>query len=126
MKKSEKNEILKWAATKSDAQLEKEYYDGVYDSLGTLVDGMIELGYDLVDIQERREYEKFLREKSDLIGWVCEQRGIELWKEKMRNKCNDCIYYHEENNICQSKKCATAHEGYVTFVDRLFCKLYKK
>lgn len=50
MKKSEKNEILKWAATKSDAQLEKEYYDGVYDSIGTLVDGMIELGYDLVDI----------------------------------------------------------------------------
>lgn len=82
MKKSEKNEILKWAATKSDAQLEKEYHDGVYDSLGTLVDGMIELGYDLVDIKERKEYEKFLREKSDLIGWICEQRGIELWKEK--------------------------------------------
>nr|WP_142411451.1 hypothetical protein [Clostridium sp. Marseille-P7770] len=80
MKKSEKNEILKWAATKSDARLEKEYYDGVYDSLGTLVDGMIELGYDLADIQERREYEKFLREKNGLIGWICEQRGIELWK----------------------------------------------
>ena len=83
MKKSEKNEILQWAATKSDAQLEKKYYDGVYDSLGTLVDGMIELGYDLVDIQERREYEKFLREKSDLIGWICGQRGIELWKDKI-------------------------------------------
>lgn len=82
MKKSEKNEILKWAATKSDAQLEKEYYNGVYDSLGSQVDDMIELGYDFVDIQERREYEKFLREKSDLIGWICGQRGIELWKEK--------------------------------------------
>lgn len=81
MKKSEKNEILKWAATKSDVQLEKEYYDGVYDSLETLFDGMIELGYDLVDIKERKEYEKFLREKSDLIGWICEQRGIELWKD---------------------------------------------
>ena len=42
---------------------------------------MIELGYDLVDIKERKEYEKFLREKSDLIGWICEQRGIELWKD---------------------------------------------
>ena len=82
MKKSEKNEILKWAATKSDAQLEEEYYNGVYDSLETLVDGMIELGYDLVDIKERKEYEKFLREKSDLIGWICEQRGIELWKDR--------------------------------------------
>lgn len=81
MKKSEKNEILQWAATKSDVQLEKEYYDGVYDSLGTLVEGMIELGYDLVDIKERKEYEKFLREKSDLIGWICEQRGIRLWKD---------------------------------------------
>ena len=81
MKKSEKNEILQWAATKSDVQLEKEYYDRVYDSLGTLVEGMIELGYDLVDIKERKEYEKFLREKSDLIGWICEQRGIRLWKD---------------------------------------------
>lgn len=44
----------------------------------------------------------------------------------MRNKCNDCAYYHKKNNTCQSKKCATAHEGYVTFIDRLFCKPYKK
>ena len=82
MKKSEKNEILKWAATKSDAQLEKEYYDGVFDSLGSQVDDMIELGYDVVDIQEREKYEKFLREKNDLIGWICEQRGIKLWEDK--------------------------------------------
>lgn len=81
MKKSEKNKILQWAATKSDAQLEEEYYDGVFGSLGSLVDGMIELGYDIVDIQEREKYEKFLREKNDLIGWICEQRGIELWKD---------------------------------------------
>lgn len=81
MKKSEKNEILKWAATKSDTQLEEEYYDGVFDSLGSQVDDMIELGYDFVDIQEREKYEKFLCEKNDLIGWICEQRGIELWKD---------------------------------------------
>lgn len=82
MKKSEKNEILKWAATKSDTQLEEEYYDGVFDSLGSQVNDMIELGYDFVNIQERKKYEKFLREKSDLIGWICEQRGIELWKDE--------------------------------------------
>lgn len=59
MKKSEKNEILQWAATKSDAQLEKEYYDGVFDSLGSQVDDMIELGYDFVDIQERENMRNF-------------------------------------------------------------------
>lgn len=82
MKISEKNGIIKWAATKSDAQLEEEYYSAVYDSLGSQVDDMIELDYDLVDIQERRKYEKFLGEKADLIGWICEQRGIELWKDR--------------------------------------------
>ena len=40
----------------------------------------------------------------------------------MRNPCKECIYYISENNTCQSKKCATAHEGYVTFFDRLFCE----
>lgn len=24
----------------------------------------------------------------------------------MRNPCKDCIYYHQENKTCQSKKCA--------------------
>lgn len=44
----------------------------------------------------------------------------------MMMKCETCVYYHKENNTCQSKKRATAHEGYVTLMDRLFCKPYKK
>lgn len=40
----------------------------------------------------------------------------------MKNKCEKCIYYHEENNTCQSKKCSTSGYGYVTLTDRLFCK----
>lgn len=43
----------------------------------------------------------------------------------MRNPCKECIYYHEENGTCRSKKCATGGDGYVTFWDRLFCDPYK-
>ena len=43
----------------------------------------------------------------------------------MKNPCKECEYYHPENNTCQSKKCATTGDGYVTFIDRLFCKPYK-
>ena len=43
----------------------------------------------------------------------------------MRNPCKECDYYHSENNTCQSKKCATMGNGYVTFMERLFCKPYK-
>ena len=40
----------------------------------------------------------------------------------MRNPCKECIYYRKKNNTCQSKKSATGGAGYVTLVDKLFCK----
>ena len=40
----------------------------------------------------------------------------------MRNPCKECIYYHKENNTCQSKKCTTGEPGYITVFDRLFCE----
>ena len=43
----------------------------------------------------------------------------------MRNPCKECDYYHKENNTCQSKKCCTGGSGYITWIDRLFCKPYK-
>lgn len=43
----------------------------------------------------------------------------------MRNPCKECVYYHPENNTCQSKKCATCGAGYVTLMDKLLCKPYK-
>ena len=39
----------------------------------------------------------------------------------MRNPCKDCIYFHKENNTCQSKKCQTCGPGYITWIDKLFC-----
>lgn len=43
-----------------------------------------------------------------------------------RNPCEECAYYHKENNVCQSKKVATcgAHP-YVGLIDRMFCEPYK-
>lgn len=79
MKKSESNKIIKFASALSDEELEDKYYDLVYESLGSQTDIMYELGYDMVDIIERQKYEKFIREECDLIGELCEKRGIKLW-----------------------------------------------
>lgn len=81
MKKSEKNAIIKWANSLTDGELEKEYYNAVYNSLGSETEEMYELGYDMRDIQERESYEKYLCQRSDLLGELCEQRGIKLWEK---------------------------------------------
>ena len=81
MKRSEKKSIIKWADSLSNEELEKEYYKSVDDSLGSLTEDMYELGYDIRDIQEREQHEKYLRQKSSLIGKLCEERGIKLWEE---------------------------------------------
>ena len=44
----------------------------------------------------------------------------------MKNPCKDCIYYHKENRICQSKKCATTGSGKVSWIDKLFCSPRRK
>ena len=42
------------------------------------------------------------------------------------NQCEQCIYYHRENNTCQLKKCSTfGGEGYVTSSDMKFCDFCK-
>lgn len=81
MKKSERNAIINRAKSMSDEELEKEYYDSVFDSLGSQTEEMYELGYDIVDIEEREQYENYLRQRSNLLGKLCEERGIRLWEE---------------------------------------------
>lgn len=81
MTKSERNQIIKWADTLTDEELESEYYDAVFDCLGSQAEEMYERGYDMVDILEREKYEKWLGERSDLLGALCEGRGIKLWGE---------------------------------------------
>ena len=43
---------------------------------------MYELGYDIADIVEREKYEKYLGQRADLLGTLCEQRGIKLWEKE--------------------------------------------
>lgn len=81
MTKSERNQIIKWANTLSDEQLKYEYYDSVYDCLGSETEEMYERGWDMQDILEREKYEKWLGEKSDLLEELCYGRGIKLWLE---------------------------------------------
>lgn len=68
-------------------------------------------GQTIYDVQEEAE---------DIARW-CSWGGRCV---KLRNHCRKCKYYHPENNTCQSKKCATGGPGYVTVMDRLFCKPY--
>lgn len=81
MTKAEKIEIEKWAESATDEKLEKEYYNCVFSSLGSQTEDMYELGYDLADIKEREQYEKFLCQKSSLLEELCRKRNIELWKK---------------------------------------------
>ena len=81
MKISERNNIIRYAAGLSDEDLRKEYYDVVFDSLGSQTEKMYDLGYDMKDIEEQIKYEKHLSEKGNIIGMLCEERGIGLWKE---------------------------------------------
>lgn len=79
MTKSEKNEIIKWSNTVSNEELERTYYDTVFNTLGTQIDDMYELGYDMTDILEREKYEKYMSQKADLLEMLCAKRDIKLW-----------------------------------------------
>lgn len=81
MKKSERDNIIKWAKTKSDEELKEEYHDAVFDSLGSQTEEMYELGYDISDIVEREKHEKYLCQRADLLETLCIERGIELWEK---------------------------------------------
>ena len=80
MTRKERNEIIKFAEKLTDEELEKEYYNAVYSSLGSQCEDMYELGYDIADIVEREKYEKYLRQRTGLLEYLCEQRGIRLWE----------------------------------------------
>ena len=82
MTKKERNEIIKFAEKLTDEELEKEYYDAIYSSLGSQCEDMYELGYDIADIVEREKYEKYLGQRAYLLEYLCEQRGIKLWGEE--------------------------------------------
>jgi hypothetical protein len=81
MTRTDKSHFVKWAQSLSDEELEKEYYDSVFASLGSEAEEMYERGYDLRDVIDRERYEKDLIVKSNILGRMCEERGIKLWEE---------------------------------------------
>lgn len=81
MTKSEKNSIIKWVSTLTDDELEKEYYDAVFDTLGSQAEEMYERAWDMQDVIEREKYEKWLGQKADLLEMLCQERDIKLWEK---------------------------------------------
>ena len=84
MKLKERNNLIKWAKNLSDEELEDKYYEAVFDSLGSVAEKMYDLYYDMMDIEEQEEYEKYRCDKADILGWLCEQRGIKLWENHQK------------------------------------------
>lgn len=79
MTKTEKEKIIKQAKTLSNKELETQYYSLVDKSLGSQAEIMYDMEYDVSDIIEQQNYERFVREKVDLLEQLCVERGITLW-----------------------------------------------
>lgn len=81
MNKRELTKLKRWTDTLTDEELIKEYYDAVYKTLGSQAEEMYERGCDRADIIEREKYERYLQRYSDMLEYICNERGIKLWEE---------------------------------------------
>ena len=88
MNKRELAKLKKWTDTLTDEQLKKEYYDAMFDTLGSQAEEMYERGYDIVDIREREKHERWLNRQCDMLEFICNERGIKLWEDYADNKEN--------------------------------------
>lgn len=86
MNKRELAKLKKWTDTLTDEQLKKEYYDAVFDTLGSQAEEMYERGYDIADILEREKYERWLSRQSAMLEFLCVERNIKLWEEDTEKK----------------------------------------
>lgn len=64
----------------SDEKLIDYYHKKCLLSLGSQVEDMYNLGYDMVDIEERISYEKYLIEELDIIVGLLKKRNLDPWK----------------------------------------------
>ena len=81
MTKSERNKIIQWANTLTNEELEDEYYDNVFDCLGSDAEIMYERCYDEADIREQEKLEKYQSEKTHILEQLCTERGVKLWED---------------------------------------------
>lgn len=56
MNKREYAKLKKWTGTLTDEQLKEEYYDAVFDTLGSQAEEMYERGYDIADILRSKKW----------------------------------------------------------------------
>ena len=79
MNKREFAKLKKWTNTLTDSQLEEEYYNAMFKTLGSQAEEMYDRGYDEADIREREKYERWLSRQSDMLENICRERGIKLF-----------------------------------------------
>ena len=76
----EKKSIITKCSLMTDEEL-RDYHDHAsFDCLGSQIEDMYDLGYDMADIKEREDYEKYLVEKCDIIEDMLWARGINPWE----------------------------------------------
>ena len=80
MNKRELAKLRKWTDTLTDEELKKEYYESMFDCLGSQCDEMYERGYPIEDIQERAKFEKYLSRREEMLAVICEERKFKLFE----------------------------------------------
>lgn len=80
MTNQQKESIISKCGRMSDEELCCYYHRALCDSLGSQVEYMLDHGYDMADIKEREDYEKYLIEKCDIIENMLGARGINPWE----------------------------------------------
>lgn len=88
MNKREKTKIIKQLESLTDKEIEQEYYDSVFNCLGSACEDMYEMGYDISDIIAQEKHEKWRCQYSDIVEECCIKRGIKLW-ENRNNEWNN-------------------------------------
>lgn len=99
MTKAERVQFEKWANSLSDDELEKEYYETVYSTLGSEAEEMYERGWDMADVLEREKYERDLGIKARILEGLCVKRGIKLWEDGDNNTKVMKTEVHEMNEV---------------------------
>lgn len=89
MKKSERNKWIKEYSAWTDEQLENKYWDLLYnDVLGSQSEAMEEAGWEDIDVRERREYEDWADEVTNIIQSILLSRGIDVWRDYQKEANN--------------------------------------
>lgn len=73
--------LKKWTDTLTDKELKDEYYNVIYQILGSPGEEIYEKIYETgLDISDIFEYEKELSKHADMLEYICAERGIKLWE----------------------------------------------